>query len=79
MFSVEEQRAKEDEEEQMIGPQQPQKVQLRKKDIHDSSTQLLKGEGKAMAAYIAKGKTIPRRGEIGLTSDKITAYEKDGW
>ena len=77
MFSVEEQRAKEDEEEQMIGPQLPQKVQLRKKDIHDSSRS--QGEGKAMAAYIAKGKRIPRRGEIGLTSDEITAYEKDGW
>merc|ERR1712037_1045532 len=46
MLSVAERRAKEDEseEEQMIGPQLPQKVQLSKKDIRDSSTQLLKGE-----------------------------------
>ena len=72
-------------------------VQLSKKDIRDSSTQLLKGEvgrlrysscfpflhydllnsqGEAMAAYIAEGKRIPRRGEIGLTSDEITAYEE---
>ena len=29
-----------------------------------------------MAAYIAEGKRIPRRGEIGLTSDEITAYEE---
>jgi len=81
MLSVAERRAKEDEseEEQMIGPQLPQKVQLSKKDIRDSSTQLLKGEGEAMAAYIAEGKRIPRRGEIGLTSDEITAYEEDGW
>jgi len=81
MLSVAERRAKEDEseEEQMIGPQIPQKVQLSKKDIRDSSTQLLKGEGEAMAAYIAEGKRIPRRGEIGLTSDEITAYEEDGW
>jgi len=62
-----------------IGPQLPQKVQLSKKDIRDNSTQLLKGEGEAMAAYIAEGKRIPRRGEIGLTSDEITAYEEDGW
>jgi len=81
MLSVAERRAKEDEseEEQVIGPQLPQKVQLSKKDIRDSSTQLLKGEGEAMAAYIAEGKRIPRRGEIGLTSDEITAYEEDGW
>jgi len=32
-----------------------------------------------MAAYIAEGKRIPRRGEIGLTSEEITAYEEDGW
>merc|ERR1719350_2410529 len=64
MLSVAERRAKEDEseEEQIIGPQIPQKVQLSKKDIRDSSTQLLKGEGEAMAAYIAEGKRIPRRG-----------------
>merc|ERR1712039_861064 len=81
MLSVAERRAKEDEseEEQMIGPQIPQKVQLSKKDIRDSSTQLLKGEGEAIAAYIAEGKRIPRRGEIGLTSDEITACEEDGW
>jgi len=81
MLSVAERRAKEDEseEEQIIGPQLPQKVQLSKKDIRDSSTQLLKGEGEAMAAYIAEGKRIPRRGEIGLTSEEITAYEEDGW
>ena len=29
-----------------------------------------------MAAYIAEGKRIPRRGEIGLTSEEITAYEE---
>merc|ERR1712029_245854 len=81
LLSVAERRAKEDEseEEQIIGPQIPQKVQLSKKDIRDSSTQLLKGEGEAMAAYIAEGKRIPRRGEIGLTSDEISKYEEDGW
>ena len=34
--------------------------------------------GAAMAAYIAEGKRIPRRGEIGLTSDQIEKYEEDG-
>ena len=40
---------------------------------------LLPGEGAAMAAYIAEGKRIPRRGEIGLTSDEIASYEKIGY
>ena len=40
---------------------------------------LLPGEGAAMAAYIAEGKRIPRRGEIGLTSDEIEAFETQGY
>lgn len=40
---------------------------------------LLPGEGAAMAAYVAEGKRIPRRGEIGLTSDEIKAYEDAGF
>ncbi|KAH3812224.1 hypothetical protein DPMN_140648 [Dreissena polymorpha] len=32
-----------------------------------------------MAAYIAEGKRIPRRGEIGLTPDEITQYEDQGF
>jgi hypothetical protein len=32
-----------------------------------------------MAAYIAEGKRIPRRGEIGLTSDEIDNFEKSGY
>jgi len=62
--------------ESMIGPMLPQKVQLSHREL---GTQLLKGEGEAMAAYIADGKRIPRRGEIGLTSDEIVRYEVDGW
>ncbi|SNX86431.1 related to UPF0396 protein UM04995 [Melanopsichium pennsylvanicum] len=40
---------------------------------------LLPGEGSAMASYVQDGKRIPRRGEIGLTSDQIEAYEKAGY
>ncbi|KAJ3084991.1 hypothetical protein HK102_000423 [Quaeritorhiza haematococci] len=40
---------------------------------------LLAGEGSAMAAYIQSGKRIPRRGEIGLTSDEIESFEKVGY
>lgn len=40
---------------------------------------LLPGEGAAMAAYIAEGKRIPRRGEIGLTSNEISQFEDQGY
>jgi hypothetical protein len=32
-----------------------------------------------MAAYVAEGKRIPRRGEIGLTSDEIDNFEQVGF
>jgi hypothetical protein len=40
---------------------------------------LLRGEGSAMAAFIQDGQRIPRRGEIGLTSDEIEKYEQVGY
>ncbi|XP_059175137.1 NKAP family protein CG6066-like [Physella acuta] len=45
----------------------------------DFGRALLPGEGAAMAAYIAEGKRIPRRGEIGLTSDEIESFETVGY
>lgn len=40
---------------------------------------MLRGEAAAMAAYIAQGKRIPRRGEIGLSSAEIADFEKIGY
>ncbi|CAK9290494.1 unnamed protein product [Gordionus sp. m RMFG-2023] len=40
---------------------------------------LLPGEGMAMAAFVAEGKRIPRRGEIGLTSEEIESFEDTGY
>lgn len=40
---------------------------------------LLPGEGAAMAEFVRAGKRIPRRGEIGLTSDEIANFEKSGY
>ncbi|KRX87065.1 Uncharacterized protein T4E_627 [Trichinella pseudospiralis] len=42
----------------------------------DYGRNLLPGEGAAMAAYVAEGKRIPRRGEIGLTSEEIQKFEE---
>ncbi|KAG2448963.1 hypothetical protein HYH02_005717 [Chlamydomonas schloesseri] len=37
------------------------------------------GEGERMAAYVASGKRIPRRGEVGLSSDQIEKFENLGY
>uniref|UniRef100_A0AC34QNS8 NF-kappa-B-activating protein C-terminal domain-containing protein n=1 Tax=Panagrolaimus sp. JU765 TaxID=591449 RepID=A0AC34QNS8_9BILA len=78
-----------EEEEQIIGPVIP--GHLLKKDeptnvadwdiAIDASAKkdMLRGEAAAMAAYIAQGKRIPRRGEIGLSSEEISEFEKIGY
>lgn len=45
----------------------------------DYGKALLPGEGAAMAKYVQEGKRIPRRGEIGLTSDEIVSFEESGY
>ncbi|XP_051159847.1 NKAP family protein CG6066 [Leptopilina boulardi] len=62
--------------EEIIGPLQKQQITLSAKEFGKA---LLPGEGAAMAAYVAEGKRIPRRGEIGLTSDEIASYESVGY
>lgn len=47
--------------------------------VHSYGKALLPGEGAAMAAYIAEGKRIPRRGEIGLEPEEIVTFEKTGY
>lgn len=63
-------------EEVVVGPVPKPQVTLSKKDYGKA---LLPGEGAAMAAYVAEGKRIPRRGEIGLTSDEIAKFEEVGY
>ena len=62
--------------EEVIGPLPKQQITLSAKEFGKA---LLPGEGAAMAAYVAEGKRIPRRGEIGLTSEEIAAYESVGY
>jgi hypothetical protein len=40
---------------------------------------MLPGEASAMAEYVKAGKRIPRRGEIGLTTEQIDHYEDIGF
>ncbi|KAG5898404.1 hypothetical protein JTB14_030382 [Gonioctena quinquepunctata] len=65
-----------DNEDEHIGPSQKAHTTLTHKEMGKA---LLPGEGAAMAAYVAEGKRIPRRGEIGLTSDEIETYESVGY
>lgn len=60
----------------MVGPVQKAHGTLTHKEMGKA---LLPGEGAAMAAYVAEGKRIPRRGEIGLTSDQIASFECVGY
>ncbi|PWN37142.1 DUF926-domain-containing protein [Meira miltonrushii] len=67
-----------------IGPQLPQAAEADNPSIETLNARayggaLLPGEGSAMANFVQEGKRIPRRGEIGLSSDQIEAYEKAGF
>ena len=64
-----------------VGPQPMQKIGGKKIDERSYGGALLRGEGSAMAAFLQDGieSRIPRRGEIGLTSDQIAQYEDVGY
>lgn len=65
-----------DSDSGIVGPEMKPQVTLGRQDFGHA---LLPGEGAAMAAFVAEGKRIPRRGEIGLTSDEIASYESVGY
>ncbi|XP_037318506.2 NF-kappa-B-activating protein [Pungitius pungitius] len=67
-------------DENVVGPEAPL-THLSQDDDKplDFGHALLPGEGAAMAEYVKAGKRIPRRGEIGLTSDEIANFEKSGY
>ena len=45
----------------------------------DYGSDMLRGEGSAMAQYVQEGERIPRRGEIGLESNDIDKFEQAGY
>lgn len=73
------------EEAAMIGPAIPNHLQQKQAALIDTAKRvnygkdMLRGEAAAMASYIAQGKRIPRRGEIGLSSAEILEFEKIGY
>ena len=73
--------AEEDSDDE-VGPkplEPPSKT--RKIDERQYGGALLRGEGSAMAAFLQDGTDvrIPRRGEIGLSSDEIANFETAGY
>jgi hypothetical protein len=62
-----------------IGPKLPLTADGKVVDPRAYGGALLPGEGSAMAAFLQEGQRIPRRGEIGLSSDQIEEYEKVGY
>lgn len=72
-----------EEEEEFAGPAVPPELlhQDRAYNLEkiNYGKDMLRGEAEGMAAYIARGERIPRRGEIGLSSNEISEYEKVGY
>ena len=70
----------EDYVDESVGPQ-PIKVELDKKEERKfyAGTDLNQVEKEAFSKYVQDGKRIPRRGEVGLTSDEIEKYESLGY
>ncbi|CAL1706710.1 unnamed protein product [Somion occarium] len=71
-----------EESDEEVGPKPLKEVTTSKKiDERQYGGALLRGEGSAMAAFLVDGTDvrIPRRGEIGLSSDEIASYEQVGY
>ncbi|XP_012597558.1 NKAP-like protein [Microcebus murinus] len=63
----------------LIGPEAPIIYTSQDEKPLNYGHALLPGEGAAMAEYVKAGKRIPRRGEIGLTSEEIASFECSGY
>lgn len=74
-FSPPKEQAKEVKPDTPFGPVPLPKVETMAKYGGD----MLPGEAEAMARYVKEQKRIPRRGEIGLTSEEIQKYEIAGF
>ncbi|XP_009470612.1 PREDICTED: NF-kappa-B-activating protein [Nipponia nippon] len=72
-------RSKNTEADSLIGPEAPKTHASQDDRPLNYGHALLPGEGAAMAEYVKAGKRIPRRGEIGLTSEEIASFESSGY
>jgi hypothetical protein len=67
-----------DDDGDEVGPRPPPSV-APALDPRSYGGALLPGEGEAIAGFVQAGKRIPRRGEVGLTSDQIENFETLGY
>lgn len=65
------------ETDEFMGPKPP--VKDAALDARSYGGALMPGEGEAIAGFVQAGKRIPRRGEVGVTSEQIEAYEDLGY
>jgi hypothetical protein len=77
-------QSEDDDSDTEVGPQPVLVVETRSNkriDERQYGGALLRGEGSAMAAFLQEDPSvrIPRRGEIGLTSDEIANFESVGY
>ena len=86
--SLSNQQKDSNDEEDFIGPKLPEHLSQQMNGSGnllgadkplDYGKALLPGEGEAMARFVAEGKRIPRRGEIGLRSEEIQEFEELGY
>ncbi|KAF4598090.1 hypothetical protein EYR38_006484 [Pleurotus pulmonarius] len=70
-----------DDDDEEVGPKPLHAAPAKRIDERAYGGALLRGEGSAMAAFLQDDTEvrIPRRGEIGLTSDEIAKYESVGY
>ncbi|KAG9220590.1 hypothetical protein CCMSSC00406_0003689 [Pleurotus cornucopiae] len=74
-------RENNDDDDEEVGPKPLHAAPAKRVDERAYGGALLRGEGSAMAAFLQDDTDvrIPRRGEIGLTSDEIAKYESVGY
>jgi len=73
-----EKKVAEDDDDELMGPAPPPTL-APALNPHDYGGALKPGEGSAIASFVQAGQRIPRRGEIGHTSDQIQHFEDIGY
>jgi hypothetical protein len=76
---IERRRVQYEEDSAVVGPSLPDDGSQVMGGKANYGGALLPGEGDRMAAYVQSGQRIPRRGEVGLSSDQISKFETLGY
>jgi len=66
-------------EEETFGPAPKSEKSSSRLVVRGFDANMRPGEADAIAQFVQSGQRIPRRGEVGLTSDEIETYEKMGY